>query len=473
MRNFKLAGMLSVVLLAVPSLAWATVYDAFDDFDTVTPANSDTTTWSYRYDDQYPTTRAAAPALHTQFTPAFPGKYNPGPDNYSWNSYPAFGQYYPGIAINDTGLVQTFYGVLDIPVDTLWTAPLIVTGSGPQWSGGMSVLSWLAREAGVYDVEYSFTMLETGGNGIQYFVDQHAASLTNLATGTVGPTAGNSTGVLTVAGVHVNAGDRINFVLDSLSNNSSADTSAFSARVTNVSPPPGRYSATVLGDGPIGYWRLGEVVGPTAFDRADASGAPQFGAQDGTYGGTGWLGTPGAIWGDPDTALTLVSGQVSIAAGEPGNTVFDFGVNDPFTMEAWINTSTASTELEGIVSKYDGPAGKGYYMALFNPGVADPDGWQLLTAIQSGNNQAYKWTDSMDNLADGQWHHVVVTHAPGGTADSLTLFVDGAEITTTVSDSPGGAREVSSMMFRCRSACGSLESTSTAPSTRWPSTAGR
>ena len=230
MRSFKLAGMLSVVLLAVPSLARATVYDAFADFDTVN--NTNTTTWSYRYDDQLPTTRAAAPALHTDFSPHFGGHYVPGPDNYSWNIHSTAGIDWPGIAVNQTGVAQNFYGVVNVPVDAVWTTPLSVG------SGGMSVVSWLAPEAGVYDIDYSYTMLQTGGNGIQYFVDQHGKSRGNLATGNVGATALDTTGPLTLTGVQVNASDRINFVMDAgAANWASSDTSAVSARLTKVSGP--------------------------------------------------------------------------------------------------------------------------------------------------------------------------------------------------------------------------------------------
>ena len=56
------------------------------------------------------------------------------------------------------------------------------------------------------------------------------------------------------------------------------------------------YSGVVLAKGPVGYWRLGEAVGPTA---VDASG---FG-YDGTYNGNPTFGQPGAIADDPDTAI--------------------------------------------------------------------------------------------------------------------------------------------------------------------------
>ena len=56
------------------------------------------------------------------------------------------------------------------------------------------------------------------------------------------------------------------------------------------------YSRVVLAKGPVGFWRLGQPVGPTA---VDASG---FGYH-GRYNGNPTFGQPGAIVNDPDTAI--------------------------------------------------------------------------------------------------------------------------------------------------------------------------
>src|SRR5262249_2629843 len=59
-----------------------------------------------------------------------------------------------------------------------------------------------------------------------------------------------------------------------------------------------RYQSAVLAKRPVGYWRLGERVGPIA---VDASG---FGA-NGTYLGNPTLAQAGAIVTDRDTAIRL------------------------------------------------------------------------------------------------------------------------------------------------------------------------
>src|SRR5438874_13602683 len=57
------------------------------------------------------------------------------------------------------------------------------------------------------------------------------------------------------------------------------------------------YSAVVLADTPLGYWRLGES--DASQPAKDASGN----GYDGTYNGGVTVGQPGAINGDADTAV--------------------------------------------------------------------------------------------------------------------------------------------------------------------------
>src|SRR5262249_37607737 len=56
------------------------------------------------------------------------------------------------------------------------------------------------------------------------------------------------------------------------------------------------YSAVILADNPLGYWRLGESKTSMPAEDATTNG------NDGTYVGEVTLGHPGAIVGDPDTA---------------------------------------------------------------------------------------------------------------------------------------------------------------------------
>lgn len=69
------------------------------------------------------------------------------------------------------------------------------------------------------------------------------------------------------------------------------------------------YASSVLNDGPIGYWRLGESTGSVAFDASPNN-------LHGTYVGSVGLGLPGAIAADSNSAAYFdgVSGFVDVGA---------------------------------------------------------------------------------------------------------------------------------------------------------------
>lgn len=160
------------------------------------------------------------------------------------------------------------------------------------------------------------------------------------------------------------------------------------------------YQDCVLADAPLSYWRLGEASGSTAVDVQ--------GVNDGTYTGGVTLGEAGALSGDPDTAALFdgSSGYVSVASAASLN----FGTTAPFTMEAWIKTSSAAL-YQIIFEKFDGT--NGYYFYLYN-------GAKLYVQI-GGNGTFYGGGGAA--LNDGQWHHVAVSISRGINA---LVYVDGS-----------------------------------------------
>ena len=77
----------------------------------------------------------------------------------------------------------------------------------------------------------------------------------------------------------------------------------------------GSYSAAVLADGPLAYYRLGDSSGTTM---TDSSGN----GRNGTYAGSPTLGAPGLVIGDTDTAVTFngTSQQAQVPYGSWMNT---------------------------------------------------------------------------------------------------------------------------------------------------------
>ena len=99
-----------------------------------------------------------------------------------------------------------------------------------------------------------------------------------------------------------------------------------------------QYSSVVLAKGPVGYWRLGEAEGPTAFD---ASGN----GYDGISMGNPTFGEPGAIANDPDTAIG-VNGPTSmdyVEIADPDSQAFSQPTSGlGLTVEVWIRPDAVS-----------------------------------------------------------------------------------------------------------------------------------
>ncbi len=83
------------------------------------------------------------------------------------------------------------------------------------------------------------------------------------------------------------------------------------------------YADSVLADKPLVYWRLGERMGGTLTDIVDG--------RDATLKGGVQLDQPGALQGDPDTAVRF--GGVDGSASAP----LDLSQYTTITIEFWLN----------------------------------------------------------------------------------------------------------------------------------------
>jgi hypothetical protein len=164
-------------------------------------------------------------------------------------------------------------------------------------------------------------------------------------------------------------------------------------------PVPSAYRSAVLADTPLAYWRLGETTGIVAAD--------QLGAHHGTYANNPSLGRPGALFGDPDTAVGFdgISQYVQVLS--------DAALNpSTFSVEVWARPT-------GGAGTYRGAMASRFY----------PQGWSLYLA--AGNAWEF-WLNSgtgMISVAGGTsalnaWQHVV------GTFDGTTarLYVNGVAV---------------------------------------------
>ena len=169
---------------------------------------------------------------------------------------------------------------------------------------------------------------------------------------------------------------------------------------------PTTWSSAVAQSGPISWWRLGESSG--AAGAADST----FRTSGALYQGGIGFGTPGAVAGDPNTAITTdgFSGFATSRVTTP----------DPETFSAaiWFNTTTGSGgKLFGFGNQQAGYSGNyDRHLYMTNSG-------QLNWGVWTGSAQM---VTSPASYNDGLWHLAVATIGPAG----MALYVDGAQVGT-------------------------------------------
>ncbi|MFC1805672.1 LamG domain-containing protein [Planctomycetota bacterium] len=163
------------------------------------------------------------------------------------------------------------------------------------------------------------------------------------------------------------------------------------------------YSANVLADQPVRYYRFGEAAGGTAVD-SSTTGA------NGSYLNSPTLGQPGAIVGDLDTSVRLdgVNQYVSVPSAA------DLQITGDLTIELWYNKVAETGDWVRMVGK-----GNGTHRTY---GLWDWGGASGRIKFQQYNSGSSRVeNDSNADVPAGQWAHVVAT-VEGNTT---RLYVDG------------------------------------------------
>lgn len=186
--------------------------------------------------------------------------------------------------------------------------------------------------------------------------------------------------------------------------------------------PTSAYAEAVLESGPVVYLRLGEPEG-------ESRARDEMQNHDGAYQPGATRGLPGALVGDPSTAVAPSTDVVPHGAVVLGD-VLDFAgsADGGLAIELWLRVRTPpekGDDFQVLVAKdpYD-PERIGYMLGLFS----QSDFWTLgfeRFAVGPGMNARYAFDVPLTEL---EWHHVVASHE----AASAVLYLDGEPISSGV-----------------------------------------
>lgn len=164
------------------------------------------------------------------------------------------------------------------------------------------------------------------------------------------------------------------------------------------------YDALILGDRPVGYWRLGESAGAT--EVIDHSGN----AHDGTYSGDPALEVAGAIADDADTAVLF---DAASTARIPSHEDLQPGTTG-WSIECWAKIGSGLAD-DNFVNYYDGTDG-GVWLRLWAGTDVDfrvSDGTSTVDCVAT------------TNVDDDAWHHVV--GVIDRSANLARVYIDGVQ----------------------------------------------
>lgn len=174
---------------------------------------------------------------------------------------------------------------------------------------------------------------------------------------------------------------------------------------------------------------------------------PDSGLSRWTYDDTDTeTGTALDAWGDNDATINgATTGGSGLAGYDSGESYSLDGTDDyiesagpliseltAWSMAIWFKTTTSQDGAK-IIGDYDG--GVGAMVAMWDH---DGDGTNELVVRQRGSSDNADGVAYDADLADGSAHHVVATRGGSG-ASNLSLYIDGAEVTTEVEADQGSS----------------------------------
>lgn len=171
-------------------------------------------------------------------------------------------------------------------------------------------------------------------------------------------------------------------------------------------------------DSLVSYYKMDEASG----DRADAHASNTLtDSASGVGVGTAKLGANASAFVAADSDYFIAS----------GSTVFDVTTGD-FSFAFWINSADPATGAR-ILWKRVTATGQGYYVTI---NASD----QIFVGIADAGGTNYREGNGSTDIADGTYHHVVITWT--GSTDATTIHVDGGANEYTSSSSVGTVGDI-------------------------------
>jgi glucose/arabinose dehydrogenase len=170
------------------------------------------------------------------------------------------------------------------------------------------------------------------------------------------------------------------------------------------------YRGTVLADTPVSYWRLGEASGATASD--------ERGALPGAYAGPPTLGAPGAISGDPNTAVRFGGSGQYVNVPDAPQLSPEAGGSGKLSIEAWVNVTSLPASGPGTVVSKGAAGAYEYALRVWSTGALE-----LVLWAPGGTTYASVATPG-GVVTPGAWYYLV------GTCDNgvaCRIYVNGVE----------------------------------------------
>lgn len=169
------------------------------------------------------------------------------------------------------------------------------------------------------------------------------------------------------------------------------------------------YSAAVLADSPVGYWRLDETSGTTA---ADSSGN----GYDGTYVNTPTLNQTSAITGNAAVLLARASSE-RVNLGTPAA----LNITGQITLECLYKPTTfpSSGQIHLLIGHGYNGTNTGYFLYL--------DGTSSKVIVGSFNGSSHFAEVAWAGWVAGAWRHL----AAGYDGSNWKIFFDGVEAVST------------------------------------------